>query len=448
MRKMMLAFISAGFLCSIGVAQDVNLDGVIDSADLFALSSTWHIFLKQGSTLDLMEDWQTEVTYQPARETVVLELTPEGNEPQICLDGRGVANVVHVKRIPQLAPDNSTVMTPQLVCSSILASGDYWQREHVLTERKPNIYLWGSYYAPLLADIVLAAPRDRAGDFYAVWPHYSAGFSMVRFNRYALPQTKEYQTSTAGLGSIKRVDAAVDDDGNIHIAWTTPLVLNATIEIRYSKFTPAGKMLVAPPLSLGTRLTSSGFSELFAPVIRMLGGKNPLVLIDQGESAPTLAVRVDGTNGTILETKVLPQNFVEPDFVEMPNGDIALVGMIFVLNKGRDIFYTVLKPDLTTRIAPVNLSNTTQQSDGASIAVVEDDFYVAWNENKDNYMRLVRLNANGSRQGNVITLSGPGQGFPFPLRLASDALGMAHIVYADGKGSSPAKVSYEKRKIR
>lgn len=446
MKKSVLLLL--GLLCVPVFAQDVNFDGVIDSKDLFALSRSWHVFLTQERALDLLDDWQVPITYQPPKETLTLQLTPEGNEPQVYTDKRDIARIVYVKRIPKLAPDNTTVMTPQLAYRSVLPSGDYWQEEVILTDRIPDLKIFGSYFAPLLADLVMVGSKNKEGDFFAIWPHYSSGFSMVRFNSDGIPLTREYRTETQGLESIKRADATLDDDGNIHIAWTTPIVLNATVEIRYSKFTPKGQMLIKPPVALGTRPTASGSSEIFCPVIRPIGGQNMLVLIDQGESSPTVAVRVNGTDGTIIETTTLSENFVEPDFLELANGDIAMVAMIFVLSKGRDVFYTVLNPNLTTKVAPKNLSGTVQQSDGASIAVVEDDFYVAWNENSDNYMRLVRLNANGSRQGSVVKLSGPGQGFPYRLRLDSGPLAMAHVVYADGKGSIPALLAYEKRKIQ
>jgi len=455
MEKSLFALLLLGMLCSLAPAQDVDLDGVIGPEDLFVLSQSWDVFFDEDRSMDFLNHWKSGIDYSPEDESVVLELTQEGNEPQIYVDQRGIAYTIYVKRTPERAPDNSIVMTSQLAYASILPSGQYWMNEQILTERKPDIYIFGEYYGPILCDLDLVGSESKQGDFFAIWKHYSSGFSMIRFNAYGIPITKEYVADNRHLDDIDRFDAVMDLDGNIHITWTecpycfaAPEIRGNTREIRYSKFTPEGDMLIDPPVTLGTRFAASGNAELFRPVIRRLPSTgNFLVLIDQGESNPAIAVRVDGSDGSILQTKTLAENYVEPDYIEMDNGDIALTAMIFVLSSGRDVFFTVLNPDLTEKVAPVNLSKTIQQSDGAAIAVVEDDFYVAWNENSDNYMRLVRLNANGSRQGSLKKLNGPGIGFPYRLRLVSDFSGLAHIVYADGKGSIPAKVSYEKLKI-
>jgi hypothetical protein len=431
-------------LCGFASAQDINMDGIVNSDDLFILSGSWGLYFEEDQGLDLLDNWRGEIDYQPADDSISQELTQEGQKPQVYVDHRGIANIIYVKRTPELAPDNSIVMTLQLACVNILTSGQHWMGEKILTEREPNIKVWGEYFGPSLNELCLVGPPDRQGDFFAVWKHYSSGFSMIRFNQYGVPVTGEYVASSRRLDDVERFNATMDNKGNIHIAWAE--VQDETNEVYYSKFSPEGDMLIDPPVSVGSRLTSSGSSELFHPVIRRLDTSNMLIMIHRGESKPTLAVKVDGTDGAILDSRYLEENFVEPDYLEMPNGDIAMAAMIFKVGKGRDVFFTVLNPDLSIKVDPVNLSRTTQQSDGASIEMVEDDLYVAWNENSDNHMRLVRLNANGSRQGKVKKLSGPGIGSPYRLRMDTDPSGLAHITYADEDGI-PAKVFYEKIKI-
>lgn len=453
MRKSAVVFFILGTI-SCAFTQDMNLDGTVGPNDLFLLSPSWGAFFNEYRGLDFKGNWQSKIEYLPADNSVVLELTSEGNEPQIYVDHRGIAYVIYVKRTLERAPDNTWVLTPQLAFSSILPGGDYWLNEEILTERRPTIKFFNEYLAPILRELVLIGPENGDGDFYALWTHHSSGFSMIRFNRYGIPMTKEYVASNRQLEDVERFNAILDLDGNIHVAWTEcpycfadPSIRGTTREIRYSKFTPEGDMLFDPPIALGIRPSNSGNAEVFRPIIRRIGLSNLLVMIDQGESNPPLAVSVDGITGTVLGAKPIPGNFVEPDFLETSGGTIAMVGMVFTAGKGRNVFYTMLNSDLTAKVAPVNLSNTVQQSDGASIAIVDNDFYVAWNENSDNYIRLVRLHANGARQGKVAKLTGPGIGFPYRLRMDSDASGRAHIVYADGKGSIPAKLSYEKIRI-
>ena len=460
MQKIALTLMTIGICCGSTFAQDIDLDGVVGPEDLFLLSSSWDVFFDENRSLDFLDNWKDEIVYAPEDQSVVLELTPEGNEPQVYVDHRGIAYVIYEKRTLELAPDSSTVMTSQLAYRSILPSGEYWMYEQILTERKPDIYIFGQYYGPIVDDLILVGPDDKQGDFFAIWRHYSSGFSMIRFNAYGVPVTKEYVADDRQLDDVNRFNAVMDPDGNIHIVWTEDCasckanskINSVTQVIRYSKFTPDGEMLIDSPVTLGTRRSRSGYAEIFRPIIRRLPSTNDfLVMIDQNLSNPTLAVKIDGDDSRILGSTTLSHNLVEPDFLEMNNGDIAMAAMIWIDGQGNNIYFTVLNSDLSQKIAPVQLTSTIQQADGAAIAVVDDDFYVAWNDYtvpNHTYMWLTRMNANGSRQGSVVRLNGPAENVtPYRLRLVSDFSGLAHIVYANEQGSTPGKISYEKLKI-
>ena len=456
MQKTALAFMLIGIFCCSTFAQDIDLNGVVGPEDLFLLSNSWDVFLNDERSLDFLNQWQDEIIYKPDDPSVVLEIPSEGNEPQVYVDHQGIAYMIYEKRTPELAPDGTTVMTCQLAYTSILPGGEYWMKEQILTERKPNIYVFGGYYGPTLNELILVGPEDKQGDFFAIWQHYSSGFSMIRFNSYGVPVTKEYVADDRLLDDVDRFNAVMDPDGNIHIVWKEDCssckadskINSITQVIRYSKFTPEGDMLIDPPVTLGTRASSSGSAEIFRPIIRRLPSTNDfLVMIDQNLSNPTLAVKIDGDDGSILSSTTLSHNFVEPDFLEMANGDIAMAAMISLSGTGRNIYFSVLNSDLSEKVAPVGLTNTMQQSDGAAIAAVDDDFYVAWYDYSDYYMKLARMNANGSRQGSLVRLNGPAENvIPYRLRMVSDFSGLAHIVYANGEGT-PVKISYEKLKI-
>lgn len=420
------------------VLGDLNVDGEVNYLDALILIQTWGHRGAVERLFSVREDWGAAVAYPPALSSVVHEFERRGKEPVVHVNSHGVARIFWIGR------DLNSVF--QIQTAAIQPWGQITRIENQLTDREAISVIPGlPPGSPKLNGLRTAARRLGTGDFYLVFPGYQGQVHMIRFHSLGYATSSEIRLG-ATIQNLDSVDAAVDEDGNLHVAAMARVdFASSTRQITYQKFSHSGAQLINR-IPLGIRLeTGGGSSELPHPEVCIIDDRNVLVLWDQGEgtgtgpgtpeTSPTQGVLVDGMNGQILSHLPFEEAWVEPECHWIPGVGVAIVYMQFVVGDGREIYYTVLdENDFTPKFPPVRISPpASTQFDGAQLFPVGSQLYLAFNREGNDPLHkplLARVATNGAVTG-PFPVDGPEGGglFEGPVRIGVDPEGNAHLVY-------------------
>lgn len=420
------------------VLGDLNVDGEVNDLDALILIQTWGNRGAVERLLNVREDWGAAVAYPPALSSVVHEFERRGKQPVVHVTSHGTARVFWAGR------DLDRVF--QIQSAAVLPWGQLSQVENQLTDREAISVIPGlPPGSPRLDGLRVASRRRGDGVFYLVYPGYQGQVHILRFHPLGYLLSKEIRVGPE-IQNLDSVDAAVDEDGNLHVAAMARVEFgSSTMQVSYQKFSHLGAPLTNR-IPIGIRLeTGGGSSELPHPEVCIFGDHDVLVLWDQGEgtgsgpgtpeTTPTQGVLVDGMNGQILSNLPFEEAWVEPDCHWIPGVGVAIAYMQFVVGDGREIYYTVLdENDFTPKFTPVRLSPpASTQFDGPQLFPVGSHLYLAFNREGNDPLHkplLARVSTTGAVDG-PFPVDGPEGGglFEGPVRIGVDPEGNAHLVY-------------------
>lgn len=416
------------------LAGDYNLDGIVDFSDFIANVTTWGFPGSRERFFDLYERWADQANYPPTLAGYNRTLENEGQEPVVYVDASGVAHVFSIRRDPEGAK--------QIFRRKIYPWGHVQTRDDQLTFREPITAIPGlPPGSPRLDGLRLVVRQNKKGPFVLLYPGYQGKIRFMVFNSGGWQLSEEMAVGDA-ISNFDSLEGVLDDEGILHVAVMARVEFGSdTREVTYHQFKLDGEALMTSvPLGTGED-SGGGSSERLHPEICLRDDSHAIVLWDQGEGSastpgdpetfPTKAVLVNTDTGMVTPFGNLTQAWVEPDCEWIPSVGLLIGFQQFIAGPGRHIFFTVLSENtLTPAFNPVQLSpNTSNQSDGAQLARIDGDYYVAWNQEGDR-PNISRVATNGSEQG-PFTLDGPLGGglFQGPVRIGVDSEGSAHLVY-------------------
>ena len=405
---------------------DFDIDGRVGHSDLFLNLDTWGYPGVIERIFELHEGWNERMTYPPSQptfsETFFAENTNNvGDDQLVYVDPAGVAHVYWLARDEQLRV--------QLISSRVYPWGEH---------SDPKQETFGEGFHNFGG--IRLAPSPRPNDGYYLFLRGDGGsiagrIVFIHFNPSGQRRSEDVIASSR-FDYLDAIDAAVDTDGNLHVAaMARAQFQDATETFSYQKVAPDGTPLT-DRIAVGHWFGQAGSgSETAHPEVCAIGDGGALVLWDRFESFTAQGVRVDGDTGQIVDSFDLPGAWVaaECHWREGVGTAIAYMkGSVPDNSDFREVLFTVLDDDLMPRFPPVRVSQgDSLADDGAQIYPAGDDYYLAWMQ-RGRAPSLVRVTTNGAVSAiRTFDTGGTAQelGNADYTRIAVDAEGNAHVVF-------------------